>query len=347
MQKSGKLRGVKGLQERKELRKSKEQREQKKSKELRGRKESKELLERKESKKPGRQKKLTNEKKFAIINYTLLTISMIIFLYPLIYIVSSSFSSVDAVVAGKVKLLPVDFSLEGYKAVFKSSSIWSGYWNSIKYTVLGTAINVFVTFLAAYPLSRKDLKGRNFIMMFFTFTMIFNGGIVPTYLVVSKLGLLDSIWSMVLPGAMSVYFMIIAKTFFQNTIPMELQEAAEMEGCNTLQLIWHVILPLSKAIFAVLVLFYAISIWNSYFDALIYLKTGDKYPLQLVLREILIRSDQNASMVKDAVLMAKSEGLKQLLKYSLIVVSSLPVLCIYPFVQKYFVKGLMIGSVKG
>lgn len=294
-----------------------------------------------------KRKKLTGDKKFAIVNYILLTIAMIIFLYPLIYIVSSSFSSVDAVVSGKVKLLPVDFSLEGYKAVFKSSSIWSGYWNSIKYTVLGTAINVFVTFLAAYPLSRKDLKGRNFIMLFFTFTMIFNGGIVPTYLIVSKLGLLDSIWSMVLPGAMSVYFMIIARTFFQNTIPVELQEAAEMEGCNTPQLIWHVILPLSKAIFAVLVLFYAISIWNSYFDALIYLKTEDKYPLQLVLREILIRSDQNASMMKDAVLMAKSEGLKQLLKYSLIVVSSLPVLCIYPFVQKYFVKGLMIGSVKG
>lgn len=288
-----------------------------------------------------------DDKVFSVVNYFLLTLGLVIWLYPLIYIVSSSFSSVDAVVTGKVRFLPVDFSLEGYKAVFKSSKIWSGYLNSFVYMTVGTLINLFVTLLAAYPLSRRDLKGRNAIMMFFTFTMIFDGGIVPTYLVVSKLGILDSIWAMVLPGAMSVYFMIIARTFFQNTIPVELQEAAELEGCNTPQLIWHVILPLSKAIIAVLVLFYAISHWNSYFNGLIYLKTEDKYPLQLVLREILIRSEQNASMIKDAVLMEQSEGLKQLLKYSLIVVSSLPVLCIYPFVQKYFVKGVMIGSVKG
>lgn len=288
-----------------------------------------------------------DDKIFAAVNYLLLSLALVILLYPLIYIVSSSFSSVDAVITGKVKLLPVDFSLEGYKAVFKSSKIWSGYLNSFIYMLVGTAINIFVTLLAAYPLSRRDLKGRNAIMMFFTFTMIFNGGIVPTYLVVSKLNILDSIWAMVLPGAMSVYFMIIARTFFQNTIPVELQEAAEMEGCSTPKLIWYVILPLSKAIIAVLVLFYAIYHWNSYFDALIYLKTEDHYPLQLVLREILIRSEQNASMIKDAALMEQSEGLKQLLKYSLIVVSSLPVLCIYPFVQKYFVKGVMIGSVKG
>lgn len=291
--------------------------------------------------------KFNDDTIFTIINYTLLGIALIIFLYPLIYIVSSSFSSVDAVVTGKVRLLPVDFSLDGYKAVFQSSKIWSGYFNSILYTVAGTAINIVVTLLAAYPLSRPDLKGKNVIMMIFTFTMIFDGGIVPTYLVVSNLKLLDSIWAMVLPGAMSVYFMIIAKTFFQTTIPLELQEAAQMEGCTTPQLIWHVILPLSKAIIAVLVLFYAISHWNSYFNALLYLNTESKQPLQLVLREILIRNQQNASMVKDAALLEKSEGLKQLLKYSLIVVSSLPVLCIYPFVQKYFVKGVMIGSVKG
>lgn len=291
--------------------------------------------------------KFNDDTIFTIINYTLLGIALIIFLYPLIYIVSSSFSSVDAVVTGKVRLLPVDFSLDGYKAVFQSSKIWSGYFNSILYTVAGTAINIVVTLLAAYPLSRPDLKGKNVIMMIFTFTMIFDGGIVPTYLVVSNLNLLDSIWAMVLPGAMSVYFMIIAKTFFQTTIPLELQEAAQMEGCTTPQLIWHVILPLSKAIIAVLVLFYAISHWNSYFNALLYLNTESKQPLQLVLREILIRNQQNASMVKDAALLEKSEGLKQLLKYSLIVVSSLPVLCIYPFVQKYFVKGVMIGSVKG
>lgn len=284
---------------------------------------------------------------FNIVNYTLLGIALVIYLYPLIYIVSSSFSSVDAVVKGKVWLLPVDFSLDGYKAVFKSSKIWTGYLNSFLYMIVGTAINLVVTLMAAYPLSRQDLKGRNAIMMFFTFTMIFSGGIVPTYLVVSKLKLINTIWAMVLPGALSVYFMIIAKTFFQTTIPVELQEAAEMEGCSTPKLIWYIILPLSKAIIAVLILFYAIAHWNSYFDALLYLNTEDKQPLQIVLREILIRNEQNASMLRDAELMEKSEGLKQLLKYSLIVVSSLPVLCIYPFVQKYFVKGVMIGSVKG
>ena len=284
---------------------------------------------------------------FNIVNYTLLGLALVIYLYPLIYIVSSSFSSVDAVVKGKVWLFPVDFSLDGYKAVFKSSKIWTGYLNSFIYMIVGTAINLVVTLMAAYPLSRQDLKGRNAIMMFFAFTMIFSGGIVPTYLVVSKLKLINTIWAMVIPGALSVYFMIIAKTFFQTTIPVELQEAAEMEGCSTPKLIWYIILPLSKAIIAVLLLFYAIAHWNSYFDALLYLNTEDKQPLQIVLREILIRNEQNASMLRDAELMEKSEGLKQLLKYSLIVVSSLPVLCIYPFVQKYFVKGVMIGSVKG
>ena len=284
---------------------------------------------------------------FNIVNYTLLGLALVIYLYPLIYIVSSSFSSVDAVVKGKVWLFPVDFSLDGYKAVFKSSKIWTGYLNSFIYMIVGTAINLVVTLMAAYPLSRQDLKGRNAIMMFFTFTMIFSGGIVPTYLVVSKLKLINTIWAMVIPGALSVYFMILAKTFFQTTIPVELQEAAEMEGCSTPKLIWYIILPLSKAIIAVLLLFYAIAHWNSYFDALLYLNTEDKQPLQIVLREILIRNEQNASMLRDAELMEKSEGLKQLLKYSLIVVSSLPVLCIYPFVQKYFVKGVMIGSVKG
>ena len=232
----------------------------------------------------------------------------------------------------------MDFSLDGYKAVFKSSKIWTGYLNSFIYMIVGTAINLVVTLMAAYPLSRQDLKGRNAIMMFFSFTMIFSGGIVPTYLVVSKLKLINTIWAMVIPGALSVYFMIIAKTFFQTTIPVELQEAAEMEGCSTPKLIWYIILPLSKAIIAVLLLFYAIAHWNSYFDALLYLNTEDKQPLQIVLREILIRNEQNASMLRDAELMEKSEGLKQLLKYSLIVVSSLPVLWIYPFVQKYFVK---------
>lgn len=293
-------------------------------------------------------KKLSgSDKVFVIINNTLLAIVLLLFVYPLTYILSSSFSSADAVIGGRVVLFPVDFSLDGYKAVFQSPSIWLGYKNSFIYMVVGTIVNVVITLMAAYPLSRKDFYGRRFFTMIATFTMIFNGGLIPSYMVVNNLHLTDTLWAMVLPGAMSVYFMIIARTYFQSSIPIELQEAAEISGCNDLQLIWYIILPLSKPITAVLVLFYAVGHWNSYFNALIYLKSNDMYPLQIVLREILIQSQQNSSMLKDAALMEKSEGIRQLLKYSLIVVASVPVLCIYPFVQKYFVKGVMIGSVKG
>lgn len=283
---------------------------------------------------------------FSIVNYSLLSILLVIYIYPLVYVVSSSVSSVEAVTSGQVVFLPVGFSLEGYKNILGTSTIWQGYWNSIVYTVIGTTVNIIITIMAAYPLSRKDFIGRGPIMLLFTFTMIFSGGLIPTYLVVSNLKLLDSIWAMVLPSAMSIYFMIIAKTFFQNTIPLELQEAAEIEGCNDMQLIGQIILPLSKSIIAVLVLFYAIAHWNSFFDALLYLKSNDKFPLQIVLREILIRNQSDGSMLS-AVAQEKLEGMKQLIKYGLIVVSSLPVLCIYPFVQKHFVKGVMIGSVKG
>lgn len=284
---------------------------------------------------------------FSVVNYTLLSLVLLIFLYPLIYIVSSSFSSGDAVIAGRVVLLPVEFSLDGYKAVFQSASVWRGYLNSFIYMLVGTLINVVVTVMAAYPLSRKDIAGRGVIMLGFTFTMIFSGGLVPTYMVVNDLRLTDTLWAMVVPGALSIYYMIIARTFFQTNIPVELQEAAEMSGCNDWQLITKIILPLSKPIIAVLVLFYAVGHWNSYFNALIYLKSNDKYPLQIVLREILIQNQNNASMMQDAAQMERSESLSALLKYSLIVVASVPVLCIYPFVQKYFVKGMMIGSVKG
>lgn len=287
------------------------------------------------------------DKLFNIVNYIILTVILIVVMYPLIYIISASFSSTDAVVTGKVKLFPVDFSLLGYKAVFNTNQIWIGYRNSLMYAVLGTLVNITVTIMAAYPLSRKDFKARNILMGIFVFTMLFNGGLIPTYIVVNKCGMIDSIFAMIIPNAMTVWNMIIARTYFQNNIPLEIQEAASIDGCSDMTFIIKVVLPLSKPIIAVLGLFYAVSHWNSFFNALIYLQTDDLYPLQIILRNILIQNEVDPSMMKDLQNFENQQGLKELLKYSLIIVASLPVLIIYPFVQKYFIRGIMVGSIKG
>lgn len=284
---------------------------------------------------------------FTIINYIVLSVVLCVVIYPLIYIVSSSLSSTQAVISGKVRLLPVDFSLAGYQAIFKTNQIWVGYKNSIIYASLGTIINVVVTLMAAYPISRKDFVGRGLIMAIFTFTMLFNGGLIPTYMVVNKLRITNSVWAMVLPNAMAVWYMIIARTYFQSSIPIELQEAAEIDGCSDIGFIVRVVLPLSGPIIAVLALFYAVGHWNSYFQALIYLKSDKLYPLQIVLRNILIQNEMSPAMMKNIKDVERMQGLKELLKYSLIVVASIPVLLIYPFVQKYFIKGIMVGSIKG
>jgi putative aldouronate transport system permease protein len=272
---------------------------------------------------------------------------LIIILYPLIYIVSASFSSPSAVIAGKVWLWPVDPTLEGYRAVFQYQQIWTGFYNSLYYTIVGTSINVALTLAAAYALSRKDLHGRNFVMLLMVFTMLFNAGLIPSYLVVKDLGLLNSRWAMILPSAVAVWNVIIARTFFQATIPDELLEAAQMDGCSDFRFFFRIVLPLSAPIIAVLVLFYAVGHWNQYFQALIYLRDTDKFPLQIILRQILIQNQVDASMMLDVESAAARDGLRQLLKYSLIIVVSFPVLLIYPFVQKHFVKGVMIGSLKG
>ncbi|AEE97004.1 carbohydrate ABC transporter permease [Mahella australiensis] len=284
---------------------------------------------------------------FNAVNNTFLIICLIVVLYPLIYIVSASFSSPQAVTSGKVWLFPVDFSLAGYKAVFENDYILTGYGNTIIYTVVGTAVNLVMTVLAAYPLSRKDFYGRDAFMFLFAFTMIFNGGLIPTYLLVSQLGLINTRWALIIPGAISVWNVIITRTYYQNTIPDELLEAAQLDGCSDIQFIWSVVLPLSKAITAVLVLFYGVGHWNEFFNAFIYLSKKELYPLQIVLRDILIMNSIDPNMVADTELMVAKQGLADLLKYSLIVVASVPVLCIYPFVQKYFVKGVMIGAIKG
>ena len=283
---------------------------------------------------------------FTIINYTVLTLVLVIILLPLIFIVSSSFSSPQAVMAGRVKLLPVDFSLEGYKAIFEHSKVWTGFGNSVFYTVAGTVFNVVLTIMAAYPLSRSDLVGRKIIIFLFLFTMLFSGGLIPTYLVIQKLGLLNTRASMILPTGIGIWNLLIAITFFRTTIPRELLEAAQLDGCNDFRFLLSIVLPLSRPIVAVLALFYAINHWNSYFSALLYLKDQSLFPLQVILREILILNSVDASLLIDMEDLIAREGLRELLKYSLIMVATVPVLAIYPFVQKHFIRGMMIGSIK-
>jgi putative aldouronate transport system permease protein len=287
-----------------------------------------------------------SDKIFLGMIYVALTIVLVIVLYPLIYIVSSSLSSPLAVSSGRVWLWPVEFSLRGYQVALSNPQITTGYLNSLFYTFFGTLISVTLTVMIAYPLSRKSFYGRNVLMFFIVFTMLFSGGLIPTYMVVRDLGMINTRWALLIPQAIFVWQVIIARTFFQNSIPDELEEASAIDGCSDLRFLWSVVLPLSKPILAVLVLMYAVSQWNAYFDALLYLKSVELHPLQLVLRSILILNT-TASSSMDASVMIERRQMADLLKYSLIVIASLPVLIIYPFVQRYFVKGMLIGSIKG
>lgn len=274
----------------------------------------------------------------------LLTISV---LYPLIYIVSASFSDGAALLAGKVWLYPVDFSLDGYKEILKNQNIWIGYANTIFYTVSATILNVFFTMVAAYPLSRKNLPYKGPLMFLFTFTMFFNGGMIPNYMLMRDLHIINTRIVMIIPGLISVYNLIIARTFIQNSIPYELWEATQVDGASNTRFFFQMVLPLSKAVLAVLALYYAIGHWNSYFNALLYISDRDKYPLQLFLREILVANTLNESSGIDPELLAAKQGMSDLLKYCLIIAATVPVLIVYPFIQKYFATGVMIGSIKG
>ena len=284
---------------------------------------------------------------FTIISSAILGIITLSILYPLVYIVSASFSSSLAVVQGKVWLWPVNPTLDGYIAVFRSSAIPRGFLNSIYVMCLGTAINVVLTVILAYPLSRKDLYGKNIFMGLVTFTMLFSGGLIPSFLLVRSLGMYNTYWAIIIPGAVSVYNMIVARTFFKTNIPQDLLEAAVMDGCSDFRFLLKVVIPLSAPIIAVLTMFYAVGHWNSYFSAMIYLRDPAKKTLQLVLRDILIVNQVGDEMMRDAATQAKMEGLAQLLKYSLMVVASAPMLVLYPFIQKHFVKGIMVGAIKG
>lgn len=304
------------------------------------------MVRQKTFKRPPRIRESVGDRLFLAGVYLFLTIVFVLVFYPLLYVFSSSLSSPLAVSSGRVWLWPVDFSLRGYQVTLGNPQIITGYANSLYYTFFGTLISVVLTVLLAYPLSRRTLAGRNSIMLFITFTMIFSGGLIPTYLVVKELGMLNTRWALLIPQAVAAWQVIIARTFFQVNIPEELAEAAALDGCSDLRFLWSVVLPLSKPILAVLVLMYAVGQWNAYFDALLYLKSADLQPLQLVLRSILILNTATSGTM-DAVTMAERQQMADLLKYALIVVGSLPVLLIYPFAQRYFVRGMLIGSIKG
>ncbi len=284
---------------------------------------------------------------FDIANRVFMVFCTLVVVYPIIYIISSSLSSTNAIISGKVWLFPVEPNLNAYQAVFRNKQVITGYKNSIIYTAGGTLISVVLTIAAAYPLSRKFLPGRKFFTGMFVFTMLFSGGLIPTYFVVRNVGLIDTRWAIILPNALSVWNLMVTLTYFKTSLSEELFEAAVIEGASDMRMLTSIVLPLSQAIIAVIALYYAIGIWNSYFDALIYLKSASKFPLQIILRNILIMNQADLSMGADMVAMARRQGMADVMKYALIVVSSAPLLMIYPFVQKYFVKGVMLGSIKG
>ena len=285
---------------------------------------------------------------FEIVNCIFLGIISAIILYPLIYVVSASISDPMSVTAGKMILWPVDMTLENYGEVFKNDNIMRGYRNSLIIMFGGTSLNIVMTVLAAFPMTRKDLWGRNVIMKLMTFCMFFGGGLIPTYLMVGKtLGLMNNWLALILPGAISVYNMIIIRTFFMTSIPYELHEAADIDGCSPFMTLIKIILPLSGPILAVMALYYGVGHWNSYFSALLYINKEDIQPLQLYLRKVLTANNTQSLMEMGADEAARAAMRAETIKYAVIVVSSIPMLIIYPFVQKFFVKGVMIGAVKG
>jgi putative aldouronate transport system permease protein len=282
---------------------------------------------------------------FDRVNMLLIVTGLAIIVYPLYFVVLASVTDPGAV--QMTLFWPEKFSLEGYKKILDSDNLWVGYKNSFVYAILGTIINLCLTLPAAYALSRKDMKGRSTVMLFITFTMFFSGGLIPTYLTVKELGLLDSVWAMVIPNAVGAWNLIIARTFFQSTIPDELLEAAKIDGCSDAKFFWKMVLPLSQALIAIMVLFYGVAHWNSYFNALIYLRDQELFPLQLVLRSILIENQISNDMMTDLSSMGDQLRAAELIKYGMIIIAALPLLILYPFLQNYFVKGVMIGSIKG
>lgn len=288
-----------------------------------------------------------SDKLFRFLNYTFLCFILVIVLYPLVFVLSASVSDPELLLKGQVWLLPKGFNFESYSRVFRNREILTGYLNTIKYTVLGTTINVLMTIMAAYPLSRKDFVGRGLLSALMVFTMFFSGGLIPTFLLVRDLGLYNTMWALILPSAVSVWNITITRTFFQTSVPFEIQEAAMIDGCSNIGILVRIVMPLSLPIILVMIMFYSVGHWNAFFNALIYLTDRAKYPLQVILREILIQDNLNEmiNVFDEGVIrqMLLAEGLK----YAVVVVANLPVFLIYPFIQKYFIKGMTVGGLKG
>lgn len=275
---------------------------------------------------------------FDTLNYTVMILLMIVMIYPLVYVFSASISDNALVSSGDVLLLPKKVTLVAYKQLAANSDLWVSYWNTIRYTVVHVILTLITTAAMAYPLAKKWLPGRKLILMMAAFTLLFSGGMIPTFLVVQKLGMLNSIWAIVLPSMISTWYLFIMRTFFE-ALPEELEDAATIDGCSSLQVLWRVVMPLSMPVMATIGLFTAVNQWNAFFDALIYLNDRSMYPLQIMLRNILVAGTT-----------IQGEGdmsLLQTMKYAIIMMATLPILCVYPFIQKYFVQGTMIGGIKG
>lgn len=287
------------------------------------------------------------DKIFVVLNTIFLLIILVVILYPLIYTLSASLSNPSAVIAGKVTLLPVDFTLIGYQKIFEYPTLIKGMGNSLFYTIVGASVSVVLTMLAAFPLTRKDLPGRRFLMVLFFFPMLFSGGLIPFYLVVRDLGLVNTRWALIIPTALSVWNLIITISFLRTSIPEELYEAAQIDGCSDIGYLIKVVLPLSKSIIAVLFLLYAVTQWNQYFLSLVFQTNPEIAPLQIVLRNILVYNKIDLGMMADVKRMADQQALQEQLKFASMVVASVPVLLLYPFVQRYFVQGLTVGAIKG
>ncbi|MER2262503.1 MAG: carbohydrate ABC transporter permease [Psychrobacillus sp.] len=289
-----------------------------------------------------------SDKGFDVLNKIFLTVIVILIVYPLVFVISASISDPLAVSSGKMWLWPVDITFEGYRKILQNDSIWLGYRNTILYTAVGTLLHLFVLLPCAYALSRKELMGSKYILWFVLFTMMFSGGLIPTYLVIKTLGMLDTIWAIVIPGVVGAWSILVARTFFQSSIPDQLVEAARIDGASDFYMFIKIVLPLSLPIIAVMALFHAVGLWNQYFNALIYLSDREKYPLQLILREILVVNqaqlgEGSGEQTESLIQQVRTGGL---IKYAVIIISSLPLLIVYPFLQRFFVQGVLIGSIK-
>lgn len=291
-------------------------------------------------------KKSKEDKIFDFFLYLLAGILILVTLYPMYFIVIASISDPNAVSNGELILLPTGINFKAYKELAKYAKLWTGYRNTILYAIVGTIFTLVVNIPAAYALSRKKLYGKKLFTLFYLIPMFFTGGLIPTYLAVKDFGLLDTFWVMVLPFSVVTYYIIVARTFFSNSIPEDLWEAAQLDGCGYIGFFFRVVLPLSKAVIAVVALWSAVGQWNSYFNALIYLRSEELQPLQIVLRNILI-SNQKISAMTTGAAAVEAKQMADLIKYAVIVVSSAPIMCMYPFVQKYFNQGVMLGSMKG